>query len=310
MSTTEQLLDDVEDGLEDELHAAASPGRRWVSAAQAAAISKVDHFRNSEYRNLDLNALIDSYVHHFVEPLLRLRERPARVADIGAGYGWLAFAFALRTNVSVVVMEVDGARLQAAQRIAAILGVAERMEWITASIAGIPLPDQSVDAAYCVEVIEHTGVDPAFVHELARITSDVLVITTPNKLFPVIGHDTELPFCHWLPLPMRDVYARIFGRSGRQHNNLFWTPQRLFSALPAFRRTSKFLQFEDYAYYRQVRARLGGRAGLTGHCKAAYYTLAAAFGRHAVYLMPNLATTFRRAGQDAALTGQPTGRDS
>lgn len=296
MSTSDQLLDEVQDVM--------APGARWVSAAQAAAIVQVDHFRNSEYRNLDLNGLIDSYVHHFVEPLLRLRKRPSRVADIGAGYGWLAFAFALRTDVRVVVMEVDAGRLRAAQHIATILGVADRMEWITASIAGIPLPDQSVDAAYCIEVIEHVGVDQAFVAELARITADVLVITTPNKLFPVIGHDTELPFCHWLPLPMRDVYARVFGRSRLQENNLFWTPQRLFGALPAFRRVSKFLQFEDYASYRQVRAHLGGRAGLTGRCKAAYYALAASFGRHAVYIMPNLATTFRRVGKAPEATGR------
>jgi predicted RNA methylase len=297
--TSNQLLDDVE----DEPSLAAAPGRRWVSPAQAAAIAQVDHFRNSEYRTLDLNELIDSYVHNFVEPLLRLKVRPSRVADIGAGYGWLACAFALRTDARVVVMEVDGARLRAAQQIAAILGVSGRMEWITASIAGIPLPDQSVDAAYCVEVIEHTGTDPAFVAELGRITSDVLVITSPNKLFPVIGHDTELPFCHWLPLPLRDVYARACGRSRLQENNLFWTPQRLFRALPAFRRTSAFLQFENYAAYRQERARLGGRAGWTGRCKAVYFTLAACLGRKAVYLMPNLATTFRRIGAVPGATG-------
>lgn len=292
MPTSNQLLDDVA----NELTLVASPGRRWVSPAQAAAIAQVDHFRNSGYRKLDLNELIDSYVHNFVEPLLRLQARPSRVADIGAGYGWLAFAFALRTDARVVVMEVDGARLRAAQHIAAILGVSERMEWITASISAIPLPDQSVDAAYCVEVIEHTGTDPAFVAELGRITSDVLVITSPNKLFPVIGHDTELPFCHWLPLPLRDVYARACGRSRQQHNNLFWTPQRLFRALPAFRRASAFLQFEDYACYRQERRRLGGRAGWTGRSKAVYFALAACLGRNAVYLMPNLATTFRRIG--------------
>lgn len=290
MSTTDQSLDEVQ----DELAPVVATGRRWVSQAQAAAICQVDHFRNSGYRKLDLNQLIDSYVHEFVEPLLRLQERPSRVADVGAGYGWLAFAFALRTDARLMVVEVDAARLRAAQQIAAILGVADRMEWITAAIAGIPLADQSVDAAYCVEVIEHTGVEPAFVGELARITRDVLVITTPNKLFPVIGHDTKLPFCHWLPLPARDVYARLFRRTRRQHNNLFWTPQRLFGALPAFQRTSTFLQFESYGYYRQARARRAGRVSLLGRCKAAYFMLAAVLGRHAVYAMPNLATTFRR----------------
>lgn len=296
MSTSEQLSDDIEESYGSQVVAPVQPGPRWVSQAQQAAIRQVDHFKRSEYRNLDLDKLIASYVYDFVEPLLRLQPSAARVADVGAGYGWLAFAFALRAGVRVVVVEYDAQRLLAAQRIAAILGVADRMEWVNASIAAIPLPDQSVDAAYCVEVIEHTGVDPAFVRELGRITRDVLVITTPNKLFPVIGHDTELPFCHWLPLPARNLYARAFGRIRRQHNNLFWSPRRLLGAVDGFRRVSTFLQFEDYARYREVRAHLGGRAGWLGNCKAAYYTLAARLGRHAIYFLPNLASTYRRAG--------------
>ncbi len=296
MSTSEQLAEEIEEVCGAELATPVRPGPRWVSADQQQAIRQVDHFKRSEYRHLDLDKLIASYVYDFVEPLLRLQPGAARVADIGAGYGWLAFAFALRTEVRVVVVEYDAQRLLAAQRIAAILGVADRMEWINASIAAIPLPDQSVDAAYCVEVIEHTGLDTAFVSELARITRDVLVITTPNKLFPVIGHDTELPFCHWLPLPARNVYARAFGRIRRQHNNLFWSPRRLLGAVAGFRRVSTFLQFEDYARYSEVRAHLGGRAGWLGKCKAAYYTLVARLGRRAIYFLPNLASTYRRAG--------------
>jgi len=266
--TSEQLSDDIEESYGSQVVAPVQPGPRWVSQAQQAAIRQVDHFRRSEYRNLDLDRLIASYVYDFVEPLLRLQPSAARVADVGAGYGWLALAFALRAGVRVVVIEYDAQRLLAAQRIAAILGVADRMEWVNASIAAIPLPDQSVDAAYCVEVIEHTGVDPAFVRELGRITRDVLVITTPNKLFPVIGHDTELPFCHWLPLPARNLYARAFGRIRRQHNNLFWSPRRLLGAMEGFRRVSTFLQFEDYARYREVRAHQGGGAGGRGKGKA------------------------------------------
>jgi len=295
VTTSQQLLDEIE---EQRLSPAVAPGRRWVSLEQQAAIHQVDHFKRSGYRNLDLDKLIGSYVHDFVEPLLRLQAQPGRVADIGAGYGWLACAFALRTQAQVVVVEYDARRLQAAQHIAAIMGVSERMEWKTGSIADLPLPDQSVDAAYCIEVIEHTGVDPAFVRELGRITRDVLVITTPNKLFPMIGHDTELPFCHWLPLKLRNVYARAFGRLRKQDNNLFWSPRRLLGALDGFRRVSAFLQFEDYAAYRAVRMQLGGRRGWLGACKSLYFALVARLGRHAIYFLPNLASTYRRNGPD------------
>ena len=284
--------------LTDDLPHAAGPGTTpvcWVSDEATARIRQVDHFRNSEYRALDLNALVGSYVHDFVEPLLRVQPEPAVVADIGAGYGWLAIAFALRTNARVIVVEYGEARLEAARQIAMILGVADRMEWINASIASLPIPDRAVDAVYCIEVIEHTGVDPAFVRELARIARDVLVITTPNKLFPVIGHDTALPFCHWLPLPARDVYARLFGRGRMQDNNLFWTPGQLFAALPDFDRTSSFLHFEDYARYRQARAHTAERRGLLGICKRIYFKAVAALGKYCIYAVPNIAATYRRS---------------
>jgi len=216
-------------------------GWRGISDAQLAAIRAVDHFRSSEYVGLDLNRVLEEYARDFVRPLLRLAGPPRNVADVGAGYGWLALAFALHTDAAVTAIEYDGGRLAAARRIAAILGVADRIEWLQGSIADLPLPERSMDAVYCVEVIEHTGVHPEFVGQLCRISRDVLVITTPNKLFPVINHDTALPFCHWLPLRMRDAYAGVFRRRHRQDNNAFWSPSALLGSIEGYRRVSRFM---------------------------------------------------------------------
>lgn len=269
--------------------------QQWISDEQTAAIRRVDHFRNSAYCGLDLNRMVDGYVRDFVEPLLRLAGPPSTVADVGTGYGWLALAFALRTQARVTAIEYDAGRLAAAREIAAILGVAHRIEWIQASIASLPLLDRSMDAVYCVEVIEHTGVHPGLVAQLCRISRDVLVITTPNKLFPVINHDTALPFCHWLPLRMRDVYAAAFRRRHRQDNNLFWTPSRLLDSVAGFRRVSRFMQFNSYADYRTMRQAAGRRGGMGSRCLDAYFAMAFRLGSHAVYVLPNLASTFRRA---------------
>jgi ubiquinone/menaquinone biosynthesis C-methylase UbiE len=282
-----------EEGIADASAQPVLSHRRWVSSEQVEAIRRVPHFARSEYARLNLNEVLDGYVCDFVEPLLRLAGPPRKVADIGTGYGWLAFAFALATDASVTAIEYDGPRLEAARRIAEILGVADRIEWKQASIASLPLPDCSMDAVYCIEVIEHTGVHAEFVAQLCRISRDVLVITTPNKLFPVINHDTALPFCHWLPLRVRDVYASAFGRSGRQENNLFWSPRTLFRSVGGFRRVSHFMQFASYADFRQYRLP-GERRSLLRHCRNAYFTLVSLLGRHSVYLLPNLASTFRR----------------
>lgn len=283
-----------EDGIPGETGRFFSPRRRWVSNEQIEAIRRVDHFARSEYRQLDLNQVLDEYMHDFVEPLLRLAGPPKVLADVGAGYGWLALAFALRTEARVVAIEYDGPRLEAARQIAGILGVEHRIEWIEGSIASLPLPERSMDAVYCIEVIEHTGVQEEFVAQLCRISRDVLVITTPNKLFPVINHDTALPFCHWLPLRARDLYATAFGRSARQENNLFWSPGSLLGSVTGFRRVSRFMQFATYADYRELRRAGGRRLTLARRCLGAYFALAALLGRHSVYVLPNLASTFRR----------------
>lgn len=271
----------------------------WVSREQAAAIREIGHFRDSEYRHLDLDALIGEYMHNFVYPLIALAGAPRSVADIGAGYGWLAFAFALGTDAAVTMLEYDAKRSQAAQEIAAILGIGHRIRWLVGSIAAIPMEDREIDAVYCVEVIEHTGVDERYIAELCRISNDVLVITTPNKVFPIIKHDTVLPFCHWLPLPARDVYASWFGRGNRQDNNLFWSPRRFLRAVQGFERQSRFLQFASHAQYRQATSGAAPHAGWFDTFQSLYFAGVACTGRLGIFLLPNLASTFRRKQQAA-----------
>jgi len=266
----------------------------WISKEQTAAIRRIDHFCNSEYQHLDLDALVDEYVRNFVHPLLALNGQARSVADIGAGYGWLAFAFALGTDLDVTMMEYDASRAHAARQIAAILGIEHRIRWLVGSIAAIPLADREIDAVYCVEVIEHTGVERAYVAELCRISKDVLVITSPNKLFPIIRHDTVLPFCHWLPLGARNVYAGVFGRRAMQHNNLFWSPRKLLRAVDGFERQSRFLQFASHAQYRQAQPATPGRAGWLARLQALYFSAVGRTGRMGIFLLPNLASTFRR----------------
>jgi SAM-dependent methyltransferase len=267
---------------------------RWISVEQATAIRQIDHFCNSEYQRLDLDALVDEYMQNFVLPLIALTGPPRSVADIGAGYGWLAFAFALGTDAEVTMMEYDPKRSQAAQQIAAVLGISHRIRWLVGSIAAIPLNDREIDAVYCVEVIEHTGVEDAYVAELCRISNDVLVITTPNKVFPIIRHDTVLPFCHWLPLRARDIYAGWFGRRNLQQNNLFWSPRRLLGAVSGFERQSRFLQFASYGAYQVVQGSLPQCSSRLDRLQALYFAAAARTGRLCIFLLPNLASTFRR----------------
>ncbi len=272
----------------------------WISDDQRDAILRVPHFGQSHYAVWDLNDNLNFYMFHFVEPFLaRPDMSSARViADIGAGYGWLAIAFGLRTNIRIIAIDMNEPRLVAARKIAEVLGVADRIEWRTGAAGALPLEDREVDAAYCIEVVEHTGKDPSVIRDLGRVTRDILIITSPNLLFPMIHHDTSLPFCHWLPMPMRDLYASVCGRKNRQDGNLFWSPGELMAVLGDFERTSSFFQFADYAEYacamRGLAAERSAPQRLSAAARDKYYRLASLAGRNAIYFLPNLASLFRR----------------
>ncbi len=214
-------------------------GPIWVSDSDAARLRTIPHFEDSNRSERDINKSFGWYVTHVVEQIFKF-ERDTKIrsiADIGAGYGWLAIAFALNTEARVVAVEPDARRLVAARQIADVFGVADRIQWCVGSIGKLPFADQEIDATFCLEVIEHTGDDIELVRDIARITKELLVITTPNKLFPLDVHDTFLPFCHWLPPGWpRDWYATVFGRRAFQDNNQFWSPAKLLRALADFER--------------------------------------------------------------------------
>ncbi len=216
---------------------------RKLTQEQINLIRKTPHFRDSHYASWDLQKNLDFYLENFVDTLPDSIKSGGSVADIGCGYGWLAIAFALNTSCIIYAVEPNEPRLVCAQSIAEILGVRDRITWLVGSIGDIPLADQSIDAVFCIEVIEHISTDASVVQDLARLSRNHLVITTPNGALPVVFHDTSLPFCHWLPGPIRDRYASLFGRTDRQDGNKFWTAWRMRRSIPDFNLDSSWLRW-------------------------------------------------------------------
>lgn len=271
-----------------------------LSINEINRIRTVGHFKDSKEAREDIGALYIFYVTNFVELLntYELTRPPRVIADIGTGYGWLAIALARRTNARVIAIDTNEARLVAARQIAAILGVEHRIDWIVSSLPELSLIDQEADVTFCLEVIEHVGISPSVVQELGRVTRELLVISSPNRNFPVIGHDTKLPFCHWLPLPIRDRYATFFRRMHLQDNNFFWSPGMISAALLDFGKESRFLQFRSYRDFCDARNRAHRHAPTYGSKSRAavrcWLWVVALFGAQSVHLLPNLASTFRR----------------
>ena len=107
-------------------------------------------------------------------------------------------------------------------RLTAIGQAAENADWmprhfpgltyVEADLRSIPLPDNYFDIGICNAVVEHAGAyddQVALVREVCRVARKVMV-TTPNKAFPVEGH-TFVPFAHWLPDPQFRAVLRTLG---------------------------------------------------------------------------------------------------
>lgn len=273
------------------------------TAAQLDAISKVPHLAASAYRDLPIAETIEFYARRYVDQLPNFRQVDATtvIADIGTGYGWLPMALALHTPACIIAAEMDTERLAAGRQIADILGLADRITWVPEGLGAMSLADRSVDVVYCIEVLEHVYRAAQPVQDLARLSRDLLIITTPNLWFPVIAHDTRLPFCHWLPVPLRQRYATAFNRQDRENDNLFWSPIGLDRLLTGFKPVSEFLHYkslDDYvATYPFHLPYVGGghQARISG-AKLAYYRLVAKLGTNARYVMPNLASVWQRQG--------------
>ena len=272
-----------------------------VSASQRNAIAAVPHFREGAYGYLPVEETLDFYRKRYVQQLANFRAIDAStvIADVGAGYGWLAMAFAAFSPAQVIAIEMDAGRLQAGRQIATILGLSDRITWVAQGLGEISLADRSVDVAYCIEVLEHVQCEPKTVVDLARLPRDLLILTTPNQWVPVIAHDTRLPFCHWLPLSARNTYARAFKRDHIEHDNLFWSPRALDRLLTGFEPVANFLHYktlDDYVatYPFHLPYLNGGHHARVGGAKLAYYKLAALLGPASRFIMPNLAMVWQR----------------
>lgn len=263
-------------------------------------LRRVPYFRDSQYVNLDIAGTLEFFRKRYVQQISGFAavNEETVVADLGCGFGWLAMAFSLYSPARVIAVDSDGPRLEAARQIAAILGVPDKISWRVGSLNELPVANREVDIVYCIEVLEHVHRDESCVKELCRISKNLIVLTTPNLWFPVIGHDTRLPFCHWLPLWLRRRYAALLRRECATHN-LFWSPTRLCRSLRGFKRISPWLHYKSYRSFIQTfplylpygRGRYVEHPGVM---KDLYYRTISPLGTLSHFITPSLAGVFQR----------------
>jgi ubiquinone/menaquinone biosynthesis C-methylase UbiE len=288
---------------------AGPPPWRPVPGDVARGIGEIAYLRDygdGIYRDLDLNLTLDYMRRRFVAPLAtRLDIEGATLLDCASGFGWLAFAYLLAGGARAILVEMDGSRLDAAEAIATRLGVGARCEFRRQRIEDINLADDGADIFASIETLEHVGRANigAGVRNIARVAKSAVVLTTPNFLFPVVAHDTELPLAHWLPAAMRHRYAEAAGRADRDRGNEFLMPWDLAPLLAKFRPATRYQTFDTRAAYDgfyphympygpndRQRHRARPKAGQ----RALHIALATMLGRWSFALAPNLASVWLR----------------
>lgn len=216
-------------------------------------ISHIQHFNNSFYRNLNIDATLDYMHRRFIEPMATHFEiGSCSLADCAAGYGWLSFAYLRAGGLKAVLIEPDKQRLEAARHFAKALGVEGRCQFVCAYLQNVDIG--TVDIFASVETLEHVGRNnvKSCVAAITRLAGHGILITTPNEWFPVVAHDTQLPIAHWLPHSWRSIYARSLKRDIAVHND-FLDPLDLWPLYRSgFRPQTRFQTFGRYQEFRNL----------------------------------------------------------
>jgi len=111
------------------------------------------------------------YVFHHLGGILHPETMPGqRIVDVGSGVTFFPFALARRFGAEIVCTDIDGVTEQDLLRAAAC--VPHRPGSVTfrrTNGTTLPFKDASVDAVYCISVLEHIERPENLVTEIARI---------------------------------------------------------------------------------------------------------------------------------------------
>lgn len=276
--------------------------KKLISEDMIHDIRKVAYFARSQYSQPEIAETLAFYTNRFVRQLFDFTSvnNNTVIVDVGAGFGWLSMAFVYSTKAQVIAIDANEARLAAGKQIANILGVGNKIDWLSGTLGHLPLGEQEADVVYCVEVLEHTNKSTVAVSDLCRVSKDLIILTTPNQWFPVIAHDTWLPFNHWLPIRMRRIYAKLFNRNNREYSNLFWSPFSLSENIVEFKAVSKWLHYVSYKKFKDtfpfyLPYGKGEYVKKLTFTKRLCYAIVSRFGIYSHWLLPSLSYVFRRS---------------
>jgi ubiquinone/menaquinone biosynthesis C-methylase UbiE len=121
---------------------------------------------------------------YFVGKILKKGIRSGRVLDIGTGSGLLAIELAKAKNCHFDIIAVDSSKnmVNKARENAELYGVADKIEFIVATAASLPFPENSFDVVVSYASLHHWFKPVAVFNEVARIIKETgLAFIRDNK---------------------------------------------------------------------------------------------------------------------------------
>ncbi|MCB0490375.1 MAG: class I SAM-dependent methyltransferase [Cyclobacteriaceae bacterium] len=255
---------------------------------------------------MDINGTLEFFERRYLISLRKhIKIEDSLLADCACGFGWFAFAYIMSGGKRAIAIDVDSERLEAARCIGALIGVNDKIEYRLSALDQIELAEDEVDVFVCIETLEHVGKERIgkSLSKIVSSTSNLLLITTPNKWFPIIAHDTRIPFLHWLAPRYRRTVARIFRRGHLDEGNEFLSPLDFRIIKKKFRPISRCLTFdsvleyiEQYPIYLPYGPDEKRRHLIRPNpLKRMYLTITSMIlGRNSYWIMPSMARIFIR----------------
>jgi SAM-dependent methyltransferase len=171
----------------------------------------VDEVRRAEIPN-DLSMHLKTMIER-----LHLTDRRT-VLDFGAGSGASTVALADLGFKNIDTVEIDGRLVEIARLRTRDFGCEDKIRFhLIKPGESLPFEAETYDLILCYAVIEHIhpkqrGVIMRDLWRILKPGGVILVLETPNIIFPYGNHFPFLYFTPWMPLPMVKIYGRMRGR--------------------------------------------------------------------------------------------------
>ena len=188
-------------------------------ARERKRAKKVDEIYGSECG-------INFAVHELYEPLKHYVKHGSKILEIGCGRGRNFIALLRLPESQIWAVDISREILGIAAKKVENFSLNEKKRIILKHGDGrnIDFPDNSFDLIIAWQLIEHFDSledQKKVINESIRVIKDkgFLLIATPNRLFPIDYHDTNLPFVHWIfPSNLRKKIA-YFRRGWKVSSN-------------------------------------------------------------------------------------------